>query len=87
MAQPISLQCVKRFPNLKSLSLYASFSDLDALAQCNLASLLLRFVPDLGGLPALNTWPNLDSFIAWNVAQAAGKRLRKEIKARAAIRP
>lgn len=87
MGQPISLQCLGRFPNLESLSLYGSFSDLDALAECNLESLQLRFIPDLDGLPALSTWPKLDYFIAWNVEQAAGKRLRKEIKARAAIRP
>jgi len=88
MAQPISLQCLTRFPNLKSLSLHGSFSDLEQLAgQRRLESLALRFMPDLGGLPALSVWPELNSFIAFNVEEAAGKRLRQQIKARAAVRP
>lgn len=88
MTQPISLQCLSRFPNLKSLSLYGSFSNLDQLAgQPQLKNLHLRYMPDLGGLPALNVWPELDSFIAFNVEEAAGKRLRQQVKAHAAVRP
>lgn len=88
MAQPISLECLNRFPNLTSLSLSGSFSDLDQLAgQVRLESLALRFMADLDGLPALSIWPDLASFIAFNIEEAAGRRLRQQLKARAAVRP
>ena len=87
MAQPISLECLNRFPNLKSLSLRGSFCDLYQLAgQTQLERLALRFMPDLGGLPGLSTWPVLDSFIAFNIEETEGKRLRQQLKSRAAIR-
>ncbi|WP_391574941.1 hypothetical protein, partial [Cohnella sp.] len=61
LAQPISLECLSRFPNLTSLSLWGNFCDLDLLArQAQLTNLELRFMPDLGDLPALNAWPLLD---------------------------
>lgn len=88
MAQPISLHCLKRFPNLISLNLWGGFTDLEALAdQTRLEELELRFMPDLHGLPGLDSWPNLDRLIAFNVEEAAGKRLRQQLKARAATRP
>ena len=34
------------------------------------------------GLPPLDSWPLLDRFIAYNVDEAAGKRLRAQMKAR-----
>lgn len=87
LRQPISLQCLSRFPNLESLSLWGNFCDLEQLARLpRLKSLELRFMPDLNGLPALNTWPDLDGFIAFNIEETAGKRLRQQLKSRAAVR-
>ena len=34
---------------------------------------------NLDGLPPLSTWPKLRWFVAWNVEETVGKRLRKEI--------
>ena len=88
LGQPISLDGLERFPNLESLSLWGSFCDLEALARLTgLTSLELRFMPELEGLPSLDTWPLLDRFIAYNVEEAAGKRLRQQMKARAKVRP
>ncbi|MEK3880796.1 hypothetical protein [Paenibacillus sp. FSL M7-0420] len=88
LGQPISLDGLERFPNLESLSLWGSFCDLEALARLTgLTSLELRFMPELDGLPSLDTWPLLDRFIAFNVEEAGGKRLRQQMKARAKVRP
>ncbi|WP_341346256.1 hypothetical protein [Paenibacillus sp. FSL H3-0469] len=88
LGQPISLDGLEQFPNLESLSLWGSFCDLEALAcLTGLTSLELRFMPELEGLPSLDTWPLLDRFIAYNVEEAVGKRLRQQMKARAKVRP
>ncbi|WP_340026502.1 hypothetical protein MHI24_15595 [Paenibacillus sp. FSL K6-1096] len=88
LGQPISLDGLERFPSLESLSLWGSFCDLEALARLTgLTSLELRFMPELEGLPSLDTWPLLDRFIAYNVEEACGKRLRQQMKARAKVRP
>lgn len=88
MGQPISLNCLDRFPNLDSLSLWGNFCDLDLLARLTgLTNLELRFMPDLEGLPPLDTLPLLDRFIAYNVEETTGKRLRQQMKTRAKTRP
>ncbi|OZB92462.1 hypothetical protein [Paenibacillus sp. XY044] len=88
MGQPISLECLNHFPNLNSLSLWGNFCDMDVLArQARLTNLELRFMPDLEDLPPLDTWPLLDRFIAYNVEEITGKRLKQQMKTRAKIRP
>ncbi|MCM3271738.1 hypothetical protein M3691_23385 [Paenibacillus elgii] len=88
LGQPISLECLNRFPNLSSLSLWGNFCDLDLLAHhARLTNLELRFMPYLGDLPPLSAWPLLDRFIAYNVGETAGKRLKQQMKARANTRP
>jgi hypothetical protein len=88
MGQPISLECLNRFPNLNSLSLWGNFCDLVLLAHLDqLTNLELRFMPELGDLPPLNAWPLLDRFIAYNVEEVAGKRLKQQMKTRAKTRP
>ncbi|GAB7528133.1 hypothetical protein PS3A_05400 [Pseudomonas sp. 3A(2025)] len=83
MAQPISLKCLARFPNLVSLSLRGHFCDLEQLAHHPaLHTLQLRFMPELSALPPLDTWPKLESFIAFNVEEDTGKRLRQQLKKR-----
>ena len=62
--------------------------DLQELAALqNLTSLQLRFMPNLTGLPSLDTWPQLESLIAYNVEDAAGKQLRQQMKTREKLRP
>ncbi|MEC0094312.1 hypothetical protein [Paenibacillus macquariensis] len=87
LGQPISLECLNRFPNLNSLSLWGNFCDVDLLARHDrLTNLELRYMPDLGDLPPLNVWPLLDRFIAYNVEEIAGKRLKQQMKTRAKTR-
>ncbi|MHC0507297.1 hypothetical protein [Achromobacter aegrifaciens] len=87
LGQPISLQGIDRFPELESLSLWGGFSGWEALARLpRLTSLEIRFTPDLDGLPELASWPALDRFIAYNVDEAAGKRLKAQMKAREKVR-
>ncbi|MEC0090801.1 hypothetical protein [Paenibacillus macquariensis] len=87
LGQPISIECLNRYPNLNSLSLWGNFCDLDLLAsQARLTNLELRFMPDLGDLPNLNAWPLLDRFIAYNVEEIVGKRLKQQIKTLAKTR-
>ncbi len=87
LGQAISLLGIERFSSLESLSLSGSFTDWQALAGLrHLSNLELRFVPDLQDLPALDSWPSLDSMIVWNVDEAAGKRLKAQIGARAKVR-
>ena len=63
--------------------LWGRFADWDALLRLpHLRALEIRFTPDLQGLPPLDSWPLLDRFIAYNVDEAAGKRLRAQMKAR-----
>ncbi|MFC9777240.1 hypothetical protein [Paenibacillus chitinolyticus] len=88
LGQPISLECLDRFPNLDSLSLWGNFCDVDLLARhTRLTNLELRFMPDLKDLPSLNVWPLLDRFIAYNVEEFTGKRLKQQMKTRAKTRP
>nr|WP_103105477.1 hypothetical protein [Brevibacillus reuszeri] len=88
LAQPISLECLTRFQNITSLSLWGNFCDLELLArQTQLTNLELRFMPDLSDLPSLAVWPLLDRFIAYNVEEITGKRLRQQMKSRANTRP
>ncbi|AKP90126.1 hypothetical protein [Achromobacter ruhlandii] len=88
LAQAISLQGIERFPALERLSLWGAFTDWQALARLpGLKSLEIRYSPDLDGLPPLDTWPLLERFIGFNVDEAAGKRLKSQLKAREKARP
>jgi len=88
LGQPISLKCLDQFPNLHSLSLWGSFCDVNLLAHhAGLTNIELRFMPDLEDFPVLDVWPLLDRFIAFNVEEAGGKRLKQQMKIRAETRP
>jgi hypothetical protein len=88
LVQPVSLRGLARFPNLRSLTLRGEITDLDRLADHpQLTGLELRDMPDLSGLPPLATWPNLDGFFAGDIDEGVGKRLRRELNARAKQRP
>lgn len=86
--QAVSLQNLLQFSKLDSLSLWGNHSELAQLSSCTqLRALSLRFMRHLSELPALQAWPQLDSFIAYNVEEAAGKRLRQQLKDRNKTRP
>lgn len=88
LARPISLRSLAAFREIETLSLWGSFTDWDALAELSaLQTLEIRFVPDLEGMPSLDTWPHLESLIAFNIDVGAGKRLRSQMRARAKVRP
>jgi len=88
LGKPISLASINRFPKLQSLSLWGNFCDLELLANhVHLTNLELRFIPDLRELPPLDAWPLLNRFIAYNVEEITGKRLKQQIKSRAKTRP
>lgn len=87
LRQAISLNEIDRYPSLTSLSLRGSFTDWQALARLpKLENLEIRYVPDLDGLPDLSAWPLLDRFIAFNVDETAGKRLKAQMQARGKLR-
>lgn len=81
LRQPFDCTAVLQFPNLRSLALSGSLTNLNALAQLpKLTSLQLRYCPDLSALPTLDTWPALSHVIAWNVEASTGRRLTAELR-------
>lgn len=70
-----------QFQNLVSLHLWGNMTGLSALADLkNLESLELRYIPDLHGMPKLETWERLSGFMGWNIEESAGKAFRAELK-------
>jgi hypothetical protein len=81
LRQAFDCASLLQFPDLRRVGLDGRLTNLDSLARLRaLTSLRLRYCPDLAGLPDLETWPNLTHVFASNVEQAAGKRLRTEIR-------
>lgn len=81
LRQPFDCASLLQFPGLTSLTVAGQLANIEALADLrDLEALAVRYCPDLSGLPGLDTWPNLASFIAWNVDEKTGKRLRTELK-------
>jgi len=88
LAQPVSLACLARFSNLEYLDIYGNFCDFEYLLSLkHLKYLGVRYAPNLKGFPDLADFEQLESLIIWNAEEATGKRLRKQFKARAAVRP
>lgn len=81
LRQPFDCASLLQFPGVRHLVLGGSLTGLDALAGLPaLTGLQLRYVPDLVGLPPLDTWPDLNHLIAWNVDDRAGRALRTEFR-------
>ncbi|MGW4948432.1 hypothetical protein ACWEOZ_43360 [Actinoplanes sp. NPDC004185] len=79
--QPFDCASLLQFPEVRRLALSGRLANLPALAGLrHLTGLQLRFSPDLAGLPALTTWPELEHVIAWNVDAVTGRRLRGELR-------
>lgn len=69
-----------QFQNLRSLDLNGNMTNLGVLAELkNLESIGLRYIPDLQGMPKLESWHALKSFIGYNIEENAGKTLRTEL--------
>ncbi|GAA3342357.1 hypothetical protein GCM10020358_37050 [Amorphoplanes nipponensis] len=79
--RPLDCRSLGRFPALHSLDLRGALAHPEALARLPLAALELRYVPDLAGLPPLDTWPALTRLIAWNIDEAGGRQLRRQLRA------
>ncbi|MFC4045907.1 hypothetical protein ACFO1B_46475 [Dactylosporangium siamense] len=81
LRQAFDCASLLQFPDTRHLSLGGQLVNVAALAQLrHLRGLQLRFCPDLTGLPALDSWPELTHLIAFNVEEATGKRLRGELR-------
>lgn len=78
--QPFDCSSLLQFSNLKALALSGHLCNLDVLSQLKgLERLELRYAPTLEGIPALNSWANLDYFIGWNIEDSIGKQLKKQL--------
>ncbi|WP_051840914.1 hypothetical protein [Streptomyces sp. NRRL F-5126] len=81
LRQAFDCTSLLQFPRTRHVSLRGRLTGLEALARFNdLVGLELRYCPDLSTLPPLDTWPDLTTFIGWNIDEATGKRLRTEIR-------
>jgi len=81
LRQPFDCASLRQFPQARRVDLRGQFAGPAALASLTeLTCLELRYCPDLSGLPPLSTWPKLTRIIGWNIEEAAGKRLRAEIR-------
>jgi hypothetical protein len=72
-------------PPAERIALYVYGSPLAGLTE--LTSLEIRHCQDLDGMPALDTGPTGDRFIAFNLDDTAGKRLKAEVNARDKRKP
>ncbi|MEY9861601.1 hypothetical protein ABH935_007242 [Catenulispora sp. GAS73] len=79
---PLDLRSLTQFRRLRKLSLRGAIARPEALADLALTELNLRMAPDLTGLPPLATWPELASFLTWNIDAVTGRQLRADLKKR-----
>ncbi|MDM1398026.1 hypothetical protein HX049_12675 [Myroides odoratimimus] len=78
--QPFDCSSLLQFSNLTAVALSGHLCNLDVLSQLKgLERLELRYAPTLEGIPALNSWANLDYFIGWNIEDRIGKQLKKQL--------
>jgi len=78
---PFDCKSLLQFPNLKLLHLIGNMTNLSHLKELkHLKKLGFWNTPELRDLPNLNSWKKLNEFIAMNIDENAGKRLREEIK-------
>ncbi|GAB2843281.1 hypothetical protein GCM10027176_53680 [Actinoallomurus bryophytorum] len=81
LRQPFDCASLLQFPQLTMVRLSGRLTNLKALAELShLRRVQLVDCPDLTGLPALTTWPELRDFEASNIDAAAGRDLRQQLK-------
>lgn len=77
---PFDCTSLLQFPNLELLHLNGNMTNLYALNELKkLKKIGLWNVPNLSDLPHVNVWKNLNNFVAVNVEEKSGKRLRKQL--------
>ncbi|WP_151807465.1 hypothetical protein [Acinetobacter bereziniae] len=81
IGQAFDCESLLQFPNLKNLNLTGNITNTACLKQLHqLERIGIRYAVNLEGFPALNTWENLSSFIAWNIDEKTGKTLNTQLK-------
>jgi hypothetical protein len=77
---PFDCSSLLQFPGLRVLELRGNVTNLSALAELKeLRTLAIRLCPDLAGMPELQTWQHLGSFIASDIEARGGKALRGQL--------
>lgn len=70
-----------QFPNIEKLSLIGNMTNLNALKELKkIEKIGIWDMKNLSNFPRLDNWKNLNSFVAVNVEENNGKKLRKELK-------
>ena len=77
---PFDCTSLLQFSNLELLFIKGNITNLESLKELKkLKKIGFWNVPNLSGLPALKNWDNLESFIAVNIDEVVGKKLKTEI--------
>ena len=77
---PFDCSSLLQFSSIRSLELRGNVTNLSALAELKeLRTLAIRGCPDLAGMPDLDTWQQLGSFIASDIEARGGKVLRGQL--------
>lgn len=78
---PFDCKSILQFPNLKLLHLVGNVTNLTVLKELkHLNRLGFWNAPDLTNLPTLDSWKELKSFVAMNIDENIGRRLKEEIR-------
>ncbi len=77
---PFDVRSLSACSRLRRVEIRGAVAHLESLAAAELSALEFRYVPDLGGLPPLSSWPGLEKMIVWNCDEKATKKLRGEIR-------
>ena len=78
---PFDCKSLLQFQNLKLLHLIGNMTNLSSLKELkHLNKLGFWNVPELSDLPNLNNWQELNKFVAMNIDENTGKRLKTELK-------
>ncbi len=78
---PFDCKSLLQFPNLKLLHLNGNMTNLSVLKELkHLNKLGFWNVPELSELPSLDNWKELNKFVAMNIDENTGKRLKEELK-------
>ncbi len=80
LSSPFDCESLLQFPNLEEVYLVGNMTNLYALKELkNIKKLGIWNLPNLTGMPKLNSWDNLIWFVAVNIEENGGKILRKEL--------
>lgn len=78
---PFDCNSLLQFPNLKQLYLEGNITNLHALKELKLLEKIgVWNARDLSNFPNLSDWKNLYDFVAINIDETVGKRLRSELR-------